>query len=831
MSKTERDKEILFYNYDDSSDEDDEVNYKEAVIAPRIKNYRERLREIKLFRQIRRGDEEFLSQLREERDEIEDKIAELKDWGSQNPSFLMEAEGRKAVYKNSPSYPSRKKQAFGKTEFPIVSAFEYDKMLAISLQRTGFLTPERAGKWKDDEEEAAEYHKQNWPIDFINPTYQEAKIFTEENKFSFLRKLLRQSNRERSDVELANEIVRFAKNAGADISAEQKKEITDMVESRVRRARADLIKSFSQVSLNDPEEEKDPELKAKRNLVRKEIAERDERYDQNEIRSESNRIIEVKIEEAVASKITSIAREFKSQLPRVARKLLSRSRINPDLKSVDDFYSEERLRYRDLVRRSREIRDDKFEVGQSLVFDVEQDLVSQKKQSVRRDNGIDAKKNFFPHRGTMEEEVFNLGNYRKVLEKLETINLIDRDLAVVIRAVFTKGVEIFDEISIKKEEMELSLSQALSSEQKQIIIDVVELLFGTEGFRSPAAITETNMLLDLIIHDPENWNFRKAFIGKYAINEPQEEENQLKKTKSATLEKKEKKAKQLWEKLSDENVDEKEEVDIESFFDPLTKKVKDNFGDTFAPKTQIVVINIEDEKKYFSGALTKTNLNALKAMSDEDKAEKLKIEQDRKQKEQKIQEDRKKKIDSLAPNFVLAKPVGREEIDISEYAEDDFNAQTQIISVSIDGLKKYFSGNASKENIRKLKELSDLENGGALSYSMKSTAGSGGIACGRHLSQIFDEVVQGGEVEDFTNKKVLPAKSTKVSSADSLVPNTNLRSHKYGGSFVVKPKDFEEYSKRKAEIAKSWKEKIAPDVVDLKEAIEGASKGWNLGSR
>ena len=32
-----------------------------------------------------------------------------------------------------------KKQAFGKTEFPIISAFEYDKMLAISLQRNGFL--------------------------------------------------------------------------------------------------------------------------------------------------------------------------------------------------------------------------------------------------------------------------------------------------------------------------------------------------------------------------------------------------------------------------------------------------------------------------------------------------------------------------------------------------------------------------------------------------------------------------------------------------------------------------------------------------------------------
>jgi hypothetical protein len=830
MSKTERDKEILFYNYDDSSDEDDEVNYKEAVIAPRIKNYHERLREIKLFRQIRIGDEEFLSQLREERDEIEDKIDELKDWRSQNPSFLMEAEGRKTIYEKSQSYPSRKKQAFGKTEFPIVSAFEYDKMLAISLQRNGFLTPERAGKWKDDEEEAAEYHKQNWPIDFINPAYQEAKIFTEENKFSFLRKILRQSNRERSDVELANEIVRFAKNAGADISTQQKREITDMVESRVRRSRADHIESFSHFSLNDPEEAKDPELKEKRNLARKEIAERDEKDDQDEIRSESNRIIEVKIEEAVASKITSIAREFKSQLPRVARKLLSRSRVNPDLKSVDDFYSEERLRYRDLVRRSREIRDDKFEVGQSLVFDVEQDLVSQKKQSVRRDNGIDAKKNFFPHRGTMEEEVFNLGNYRKVLEKLETINLIDRDLAVVIRDVFTKGVEIIDKATIEKEEVRLPLSRVISSEQKQILIDVVELLFGTEGFRSPAAITETNMLLDLIIHDPENWNFRKAFIGKYAINEPQEEENQLKKAKSATLERKEKKAKKLWEELSDENGDEKEEVDIESFFDPLTKKVKDNFGDAFTSENQIVVINIEDEKKYFSGKLSRVNLDTLKAMSDEDKAEKLKIEQEKKQKEQKIQEDRQKKTDSLAPNFVLAKPAGMEEIDISEYAEDDFNAQTQIISVSIDGLKKYFNGNASKENIRKLKELSDLENGGALSYSMKSTAGSGGIACGRHLSQIFDEVVQGGEVEDFTNKKVLPAKSTKVSSVDSLAPNTNLRSHKYGGSFVVKPKDFEEYSKRKAEIAKSWKEKIAPDVVDLKEAIEGASKGWNLGS-
>jgi hypothetical protein len=673
MSKTERDKEILFYNYDDSSDEDDEVNYKEAVIAPRIKNYHERLSEIKLFRQIRRGDEEFLSQLREERDEIEDKIDELKDWGSQNPSFLMEVEGRKTIYEKSQSYPSRKKQAFGKTEFPIVSAFEYDKMLAISLQRNGFLTPERAGKWKDDEEEAAEYHKQNWPIDFINPAYQEAKIFTEENKFSFLRKILRQSNRERSDVELANEIVRFAKNAGADISTQQKREITDMVESRVRRSRADHIEFFSHFSLNDPEEEKNPELKEKRNLVRKEIAERDEKDDQDEIRSKSNRIIEVKIEEAVASKITSIAREFKSQLPRVARKLLSRSRVNPDLKSVDDFYSEERLRYRDLVRRSREIRDDKFEVGQSLVFDVEQDLVSQKKQSVRRDNGIDAKKNFFPHRGTMEEEVFNLGNYRKVLEKLETINLIDRDLAVVIRDVFTKGVEIIDKATIEKEEVRLPLSRVISSEQKQILIDVVELLFGTEGFRSPAAITETNMLLDLIIHDPENWNFRKAFIGKYAINEPQEEENQPKKTKNATLEKKEKKAKKLWEELSDENGDEKEEVDIESFFDPLTKKVKDNFGDAFTSENQIVVINIEDEKKYFSGKLSRVNLNTLKAMSDEDKAEKLKIEQEKKQKEQKIQEDRQKKTDSLAPNFVLAKPAGMEEIDISEYAEDDFN--------------------------------------------------------------------------------------------------------------------------------------------------------------
>ncbi len=88
-----------------------------------------------------------------------------------------------------------------------------------------------------------------------------------------------------------------------------------------------------------------------------------------------------------------------------------------------------------------------------------------------------------------------------------------KTFAISIREVFKNGSkEAFDSL---KSDCDKKLSEFLSPEKKQIIVDAVELLFGTEGFRSPSSIVETNMMLDLIIEDPVNWSFKKAFIGEF----------------------------------------------------------------------------------------------------------------------------------------------------------------------------------------------------------------------------------------------------------------------------------------------------------------------------
>ncbi|KIA76029.1 hypothetical protein, partial [Parachlamydia acanthamoebae] len=78
------------------------------------------------------------------------------------------------------------------------------------------------------------------------------------------------------------------------------------------------------------------------------------------------------------------------------------------------------------------------------------------------------------------------------------------------------------------------------------------------------------------------------------------------------------------------------------------------------------------------------------------------------------------------------------------------------------------------KTLRELKKISDTENGGCLSYTMKSVdSHSGGIACGRRLSQRVN---------------------------DALNVNPSLKVHKYGGSFKVRKEDFEEYQKEKKKL-------------------------------
>ena len=448
QEKLDRERTELLYNYDDSSDEDESLDY-EKVPRARVEAVREDLKfnslakyfaieKLKedLLKKDNQDSREMLDKLQKEKEKLENKIKEAKELLSNNPSYVMEIEGRKAIYRHLSEYRQRKFEALGGVDLEIKHATDYNFILADLMRSNGIITADKFNKWRDDQKDIASLD--NIAGDNVKSfiemlTLDASELFTEENKFRFLRKFLRQTNREVVDGVLKDEILSFARALGA------LKDVTD-----------DQLKSLSQ--------------------------------------------------------------SFVNQLPAVRRRTLNRTRVNPDIKSVSDFYAEELLRYRSLTRSSREIKGDGFDVVQTLVFDNDEDLVSQKKQSVSIDKQEDKSKDRFAHRGTILEEVLNLGNYENVLKRFNTIGLSDKLIATSIREVFKNGSK--EAFNILKSDSGKKLSEFLSSEKKQIIVDAVELLFGTEGFRSPSSVVETNMILDLIIKDPDNWSFEKAFVGK-----------------------------------------------------------------------------------------------------------------------------------------------------------------------------------------------------------------------------------------------------------------------------------------------------------------------------
>lgn len=444
--KLDGEKLELLKDYDDSSDEED-LDYKKVprekikeakasltifkmMNAPRIKSLQAKLED-----ELNEKEREELKWMIEKKERIKEELEAARDLLSDNPSYVMEIEGRKAIYHHLLEYKRRKYEAFGEVPLKIEGSSIYNFMLVAAMKDMGVITEAQANKWKEDQGTIASLQElgDNSQMFIEMMELNDAQFFTEENKFRILRQFLRQTNREAVDRPLSYAVSDFAHALGS---------------------------------------------------TKRSISEAD---------------------------LKSVVRNFSAQLPAVRRPTLRRTRVNPDIESVNDFYAEELLRYRSLTRSSREVVGEGFEVTQTLVFNAEEDLVSQKKQTVSRDKREDKSKDRFAHRGTVEEEVLNLGNYKNILERLNSIGLGDKTTAITLREVFKCGAKnAFEELKVNDKK----LSELLSPEKKQIIVDTVELLFGTEGFRSPSAIVETNMMLDLIIEHPDEWNFSKAFTGK-----------------------------------------------------------------------------------------------------------------------------------------------------------------------------------------------------------------------------------------------------------------------------------------------------------------------------
>jgi hypothetical protein len=452
--KLDYEKLRLLRDYDDSSDEDDELDYKkvprrnirEAIdyLGMHDLVYSQRTRILKRSLREKYDEEKSkeLESLLAEREEIRNKIDAARDFLDDNPTYVMEIEGRREMYMHLREYRRRKTEALGLVDLNIEGAPVYDLMLVTAMKNSGIITEAKAEKWKSDQAEIASigglFDDARAISNFIsmlkdeNSSLLDAQFFTEENKFRSLRKILRQTNREVVDPALRSELSEFARTFGGN------------------------------QSLSD-------------------------------------------------DTIKNVARNFASQLPAVRRPVLGKMRVNPDITSVDDFYAEELLHYRSAIRTSRETARDKIDLVQNLVFSADEELVSQKRQVIHRDKKEDRVKDGFAHRGTVKEEVLNLGTYSDISESIAATGFDDQSAAIIIRETFKNGPkQAFDTLEVDDKK----LSEVLSLEQKQLFVDIVELLFGTESFRSPAALVETNMALDLIIQDPQNWSFERAFTGK-----------------------------------------------------------------------------------------------------------------------------------------------------------------------------------------------------------------------------------------------------------------------------------------------------------------------------
>lgn len=196
------------------------------------------------------------------------------------------------------------------------------------------------------------------------------------------------------------------------------------------------------------------------------------------------------------------------------RKVLKRSYADTEaIKGVADLYAKEHMLYRSTTRQHRNSQYQ--DVARSIIFDDDTDLAVQKQQNVTAGSGG----SMIANRGTVQEMVLNLGSYSgiasdTVLKKLSSINEDDKFSAALLRAVYRGGID-----KLKKTKLDdvRTWFDFLTTEQKQTIVTLVELFFGTEGFRSPTAIVEVNMAIDLIIAGKASW--KEMLSGKKAIGE------------------------------------------------------------------------------------------------------------------------------------------------------------------------------------------------------------------------------------------------------------------------------------------------------------------------
>jgi hypothetical protein len=196
----------------------------------------------------------------------------------------------------------------------------------------------------------------------------------------------------------------------------------------------------------------------------------------------------------------------------LTRKILKDTYIdNTEIQAPDHLIAKEHLLYNSVKRQGRN-RDDR-ETARTVTFDDDANLSVQKSQKVWQQGN----KNTVLYRGALQEEVFNLGNYDVVLEKLKTLDESDAGSAIIIRTIFQEGTNCLTKYHWEGDEEEEKWSESLSDEQKRVAICLTELFFGTEGFRSPSAIVEVNMALDLVIDGEYKWEdllTKKKTVGK-----------------------------------------------------------------------------------------------------------------------------------------------------------------------------------------------------------------------------------------------------------------------------------------------------------------------------
>jgi len=100
----------------------------------------------------------------------------------------------------------------------------------------------------------------------------------------------------------------------------------------------------------------------------------------------------------------------------------------------------------------------------------------------------------------LSEQVKNVTTYDKLGKYITNILCNEprpenAKFAKLVRNIYKYGVD--------KNKVHLS---KYTPEQKQKIVAILELLFGTEVFRNPGALIEVNMMLDLIIYRKHSWH-------------------------------------------------------------------------------------------------------------------------------------------------------------------------------------------------------------------------------------------------------------------------------------------------------------------------------------